>query len=59
MKGNEFKLRTSASKVLANVFWDTERILLVEFLTRGATVNSERSVQILNNEFKGFGQTRI
>jgi hypothetical protein len=28
-------------------FWDNERILLVEFLKRGATVHSERDVQTL------------
>jgi hypothetical protein len=29
------------------VFWDSEGILLVEFLERGATINSEQYVQTL------------
>jgi hypothetical protein len=33
----EFKLQTSASKVTAWIFWDSEEILLVEFLERDDT----------------------
>ena len=29
-------------KVMASVFWDSQRILLVAFLRTGATINSER-----------------
>jgi Transposase. len=32
---------------MAGIFWYSEGILLVEFLKRGATFNSERYVQIL------------
>jgi hypothetical protein len=40
--------------------WDREGILLVEFLERGATINSEQFVQTLKklkNEFEESGQT--
>jgi hypothetical protein len=47
MKKNKFKVQTSEGKVMASVFWDSEGILLVEFLKRGDTVNSERHVQTL------------
>jgi hypothetical protein len=47
MSENKFKVQTSAGKVMAGVFWDSEGILLVEFLKRGATINSEQYVQIL------------
>jgi hypothetical protein len=40
----KFKVQTSAGKVMASIFWDSEGILLVEFLDRGATINSERYV---------------
>jgi hypothetical protein len=43
----KFKVQTSAGKVMASVFWDSEGILLVEFLERGATINSQRYVQTL------------
>jgi hypothetical protein len=36
-----FKVQTSACEFLASVIWDSAGILLVEFLNRGATVNSE------------------
>ena len=35
----------STGKVMADVFWDSEGILLVEFVQRGATVHPERYVQ--------------
>jgi hypothetical protein len=47
MKENKFKVQTSAGNVMAGVFWDSEGILLGEFLKRSATVNSERYVRIL------------
>jgi len=40
MRGNKFKVQTSADKIMAGVFWESEGILLGEFLKRGATVNS-------------------
>jgi len=35
------KMQTSVDKVMANVLWDSEGILLLEFLERGAVINSE------------------
>jgi hypothetical protein len=43
----KLKVQISAGKVLASAFWDIEGILLVKFLKRGATINSERYVQTL------------
>jgi uncharacterized membrane protein len=43
----KFKVQNSAGKVMATVFWDSEGILLVQFLKTGATINSERYVQML------------
>jgi len=37
----KLKVQTSAGKVMAMVFWDTEGYLLVECWDRGATFNSE------------------
>jgi len=41
MKENKFKVQTSAGKVMAFIFWESEGILLVEFGNRGASFNSE------------------
>lgn len=35
------EVQTSAGKVMANVLWDSEGILLLEFLERCAVINSE------------------
>jgi hypothetical protein len=40
----KFKVQTSAARVMGSVFWDSERELLVEFLERGAAINSERNL---------------
>jgi len=43
----KFKVQTSAGKVVAMVFRDSEGYLLVECWDRGATSNLERCVQTL------------
>ena len=37
----------SARKIMATVFWDREVVLLVDFLERGSTINSERYCETL------------
>ena len=44
----KFKQTFSARKVMFTVFWDRRGILLVDFLTRGETVNAERYCETLN-----------
>ena len=39
----------SARKIMATVFWDRQGVLLIDFLERGATINSERYCQTLQN----------
>jgi hypothetical protein len=34
------EVQTFVGKVMANVLWDSEGILLLEFLERGAVINS-------------------
>ena len=43
----KFKMQQSAGKVMVTIFWDCHGVVLVEFLERGATVNSARYVQTL------------
>jgi hypothetical protein len=41
MMEKRFKVQTSAGEVMAVIFWDSERILLVELLKRSAVISPE------------------
>jgi hypothetical protein len=41
MRENKIKVQSSAGKVMASIFWDSEETLIVEFRNRGTTINSE------------------
>jgi hypothetical protein len=43
---------------MSSVVWDSEGILLVEFLKRGATVNSQRHVQTVKKSKQRIGRVR-
>ncbi|GFN98003.1 mariner transposase [Plakobranchus ocellatus] len=43
----KFKVVASARKVLFTVFWDMERVVHMEYLEQGQTVNSERYISTL------------
>lgn len=43
----KFKTVRSAGKVMATVFWDTEGVILVDFLEQGCTINSVQYVTTL------------
>jgi len=43
----KFNLRTSVGKVMAGIFWDSEGLLLVEFLEVDTTINSKQYGQTL------------
>ena len=45
MRNNKFEGQNFAGKETVGVFWDSEGILLQEFLKRSGTINSERYVQ--------------
>lgn len=60
MMDNKFKVQTFTGKVMAGALWDSEGILLVEFLKRGATFNSEQYVPTLKKfkaRTRSSGQT--
>ena len=42
---NKLRVQTAVCQVMASVLWDSEGILLVELLKRGATIGSEQYVQ--------------
>jgi histone-lysine N-methyltransferase SETMAR len=43
----KFKAAPSAGKIMATIFWDSEGLLLVNIMPRGATINSEAYVKTL------------
>ena len=46
-KPKKFKLQKSAGKIMATVFWDAQGLLLVDFLSKGKTINSEAYIETL------------
>jgi hypothetical protein len=46
---NKFKTKACAKKVMLTVFWNSEGVLLTDFLENGATVNSERYIETLRS----------
>lgn len=43
----KFKATKSAGKVMATVFWDRHGVILVDFMERGTTINSDQYCEIL------------
>ena len=41
----KFKAQKSAGKIMATVFWDAQSVILVVFLPKGETINSEAYIQ--------------
>ena len=42
------KIQQSAGKVMASVFWDMHGILLIDFLPKGQTINSDYHIALLD-----------
>ena len=43
-RSKKFKSQQSAVKVMVNVFWDSVGVILVDFMSKGATINSDVSI---------------
>ena len=46
-KRQKLKQAQSASKIMATVFWDRKRVLLVNFMATGTTINADRCYETL------------
>lgn len=44
----KFKSQPSAGKVMATVFWDYQGVILVDFMPKGTTINSDAYIATLN-----------
>jgi len=47
IREKKLRVQTTICEVVASVLWDSEGMLLVEFLKSGATISSEQYVQTL------------
>ncbi|UYV64597.1 PDE2A [Cordylochernes scorpioides] len=54
----KFKTVKSAGKVMATVFWDKKGALLVDFMPKGTTINSERYCETLKKLRERFNKAR-
>jgi hypothetical protein len=43
---SKFKTLPSAGKVMFTVFWDRKGVILLDFLERGQTINSDRYIAV-------------
>ena len=48
-----------AGKVLVSVFWDAHRVLFIDYLEKGKTINSERYIDQLMRLKKEIGEKRL
>ncbi|GBP27060.1 Mariner Mos1 transposase [Eumeta japonica] len=43
----KFKVQKSASKLMATIFWDSEGVLLIDYLPKGTTINGQYYANLL------------
>ena len=48
-KPKKFKSQKSAAKIMVTVFWNAQGLILVDFMPRGETINSEAYIETLKN----------
>ena len=46
-RAKKFKSQRSAGKIMATVFWDIEGVILVDFMPKGTTINSDAYINTL------------
>jgi len=49
----KFRAQKSAGKVLASILWDQDSILLIDYLPKGQTINTEYSAGAIEGHFEG------
>ena len=57
-KPKKFRCERSANKLLAVVFWDIHGVILIVFLPRGETMNSDRYIETLKKLKKRISRKR-
>lgn len=54
----KFKVEKSASKLMATIFWDSEGILLIDYLPKGTTMNGQYYANLLSQAREAVVQKR-
>ncbi|GBP26468.1 Histone-lysine N-methyltransferase SETMAR [Eumeta japonica] len=54
----KFKVQKSASKLMATIFWDSEGVLLIEYLPKGTTMNGQYYTNLLAQAREAVVQKR-
>ncbi|GBP69077.1 Mariner Mos1 transposase [Eumeta japonica] len=54
----KFKVQMSASKLMATIFWDSEGVLLIDYLPKGTTMNGQYYANILAQARESVVQKR-
>ncbi|GBP54872.1 Histone-lysine N-methyltransferase SETMAR [Eumeta japonica] len=54
----KFKVPKSASKLMATIFWDSEGVLLIDYLPKGTTMNGQYYANLLAQEREAVVQKR-
>ena len=57
-RSKKFKSQQSAGKVMVIVFWDSVGLILVDFMSKGATINSDVYINILKKLKAGIQRVR-
>lgn len=52
------KTQESAGQVMASIFWDTNGLLLIDFLPKGQKINSDYYIALLDRLNDAFKQKR-
>jgi hypothetical protein len=55
----KFKTTTSVRKVMATVFWDLKRLLLVDFIHKSETINAYHYIQALQKLRQAVRRKRV
>jgi hypothetical protein len=55
----KFKMTTSVRKVMATVFWDLKRLLLVDFIHKNETINAYHYIKALQKLRQAVRQKRV
>ncbi|GBP15649.1 Mariner Mos1 transposase [Eumeta japonica] len=54
----KFKVQKSASKLMATIFWDSEGVLLIDYLPKGTTMNGQYYANLLAQTREAVVQKR-
>ncbi|GBP35774.1 Mariner Mos1 transposase [Eumeta japonica] len=54
----KFKVQKSASKLMATIFWDSEGVLLIDYLPKGTTMNGQYYANLLAQAREAVVQKR-